>query len=106
MSTWAVIKTGGKQYKVQEGAIIVIEKLSGPKNSQIFFDQVLVIGNEKMVLGHPFVEKASVKGKVLESFKEDKIKVVKFKPKSRYLRTYGHRQEKMRILIEKIQFNH
>lgn len=102
MNTWAIVKTGGKQYKVIEGKTIVVEKLDGEKNTLVTFDQVLAIGGEKQVIGSPYIKMAKVKGKIVETFKDDKVRVVKFKPKSRYTRTQGHRQSKTRVLIEKI----
>lgn len=102
MNIWAIVKTGGKQYKVEEGKTIIIEKLNGEKDSPVIFDQVLAVGGEKQVLGSPYIKMAKVKGKILETFKDDKVRVVKFKPKSRYTRTQGHRQTKTRVLIEKI----
>ena len=102
MNTWAIVKTAGKQYKVEEGKTIVVEKLDGQKDTPISFDQVLVVGGEKSVIGSPYIEKAKVKGKIVETFKDEKIRVVKFKRKSRYTRTQGHRQVKTRVLIEKI----
>lgn len=103
MNTWAVIKTGGKQYKVSEGQTLVVEKLNKDKDSAVTFGEVLAVRNEKGVtIGLPLIDKAKVTAKVVENTKDDKIKVVKFKSKSRYLRTYGHRQLKTKILIEKI----
>lgn len=102
MDTWAVIKTGGKQYKVKEGQTVAIEKLGLVKDKTVTFDQVLALGGEKTLIGMPQVEKAKVQAKVVEFFKDKKIIVVKFKPKSRYLRTRGHRQNKTKVLIEKI----
>lgn len=102
MNTWAIVKTGGKQYKVEEGKTIVVEKLDGEKNTRVTFDQVLAVGSEKQVLGSPYIKMAKVKGKILETFRDDKVRVVKFKRKSRYTRTQGHRQAKTRVLIEKI----
>lgn len=102
MNNWAVIKTGGKQYVVAEGQTISIEKVAGDKDSKITFNQVLAIGGNKVEVGTPLVEKAKVTGKLVETYKDKKIRVVKFKSKSRYLRTQGHRQQKSKILIEKI----
>jgi large subunit ribosomal protein L21 len=100
---WAVIRTGGKQYKVEEGQTVVVEKLGGEKDSKVSFDQVLALGGDKVAIGTPYVEKAKVTGKILETFKDKKIRVVKFKSKSRYTRTTGHRHTKTRVLVEKIQ---
>ena len=99
---WAVIKTGGKQYKVEEGREIIVEKLDGQKDANVSFDQILALGGDKITIGTPTVERAKVTGKIVETFKDKKIRVVKFKSKSRYLRTTGHRQQKTKIFIEKI----
>lgn len=99
---WAVIKTGGKQYKVAEGQSITIEKLEA-KDDKVTFDQVLLLAGDKTQIGTPLVDKAKVTAKVLENFKDKKVRVVKFKSKSRYTRTYGHRQNLTKVLIEKIQ---
>lgn len=99
---WAVIKTGGKQYKVSPGETINIEKIKNNDKESVSFDQVLALGGENVKVGTPFVEKAKVTGKILENFKGPKIRVVKFKSKSRYLRTTGHRQQQIKVLIEKI----
>lgn len=104
MDMWAVIKSGAKQYKVSEGDKIAIEKVEPDSKGAISFNEVLLIKQDKdLVLGKPLVEKAKVTGKVLENFRDEKIRVVKFKPKSKYLRTTGHRQSLTRVLIEKIQ---
>ena len=103
MDTWAVILTGGKQYKVKEGQELDIDKLEAEKDAKVTFSQVLALGGTKTAIGTPYVEKAKVKGKVLDNFKDKKIRVVKFKSKSRYTRTYGHRQQKTKVLIEKIE---
>ena len=63
---YAVIATGGKQYKVSEGDVIYVEKLDAEKDSEVTFDQVLAVGGEKMTVGSPLVDSASVTGKVLE----------------------------------------
>ena len=105
MNNWVVIKTGGKQYKVAEGDQVVVEKVNIKEDSPILFDEVLLVVDEgKLTIGTPFVNKVKVRGKVLSTFKDKKVRVVKFKPKSKYLRTRGHRQEKTKVLIEKIQF--
>lgn len=102
MNTWAVIKTGGKQYKVAEGDTVVVEKIEGENGKQITFDQVLALGGDKSAIGTPLVPNAQVKGKIVENFKGDKIRVVKFRAKSKYLRQTGHRQKLTKVLIEKI----
>lgn len=100
---WAVIKTGGKQYKVTEGDTIVVEKLDGEKDVKISFDKILAIGDGKITIGTPFVDKAKVNAKIIDNFRGNKIRVVKFRAKSKYLRQTGHRQSLSKVLIEKIQ---
>ena len=103
MKNWAVIQSGSKQYKVEEGDQIAVEKLNVAPEATVNFDQVLlIVKDDKMEIGKPLIDKAKVRAKVLENFKEKKIRVVKFKSKSRYLRTRGHRQQKTKVLIEKI----
>lgn len=103
VNNWAVVKTGGKQYKVAEGDLISVEKLDlGGK--PIVLNEVLMLRNLKgLVIGKPFVPNAKVRTKVVENFREKKIRVVKFKSKSRYLRSGGHRQAKTSLLVEKIE---
>lgn len=104
MTTWAIFKTGGKQYKVQEGDTLSVEKLETKGNFSVVFDQVLLVNKEgKLQVGKPLLDKAKIKAKYLEGYKEKKVRVVKFKSKSKYLRTTGHRQQKAKILIEKIE---
>jgi len=101
---WAVIRTGGKQYKVSEGESIDIEKLDKKDGESVKFDEVLLVGTDGSVkVGKPLVEKSSVKAKVISNFRDKKIRVVKFKSKSKYTRTNGHRQSKTKVLIEKIE---
>lgn len=105
MDNWAIVRYGGKQYKVSEGGEIVVEKVSEKEDSVIVFDQILLaVEGGKLTIGKPLIPKTKVKGRVLSTFKDKKVRVVKFKPKSKYLRTRGHRQQKSKILIEKIQF--
>jgi len=103
MDTWAVIKTGGKQYKVSPGQIISVEKLHLPENNQVSVDVLAARNGKGFEIGTPLVSKANVKAKVLAQIKDKKVRVVKYKPKSRYLRTTGHRHQKTQILIEEIQ---
>jgi large subunit ribosomal protein L21 len=90
---YAVIKTGGKQYRVQAGDLIVIEKLIGEPGAKIAFDEVLMIGEgEAVTLGVPLIAGASVSGTLVETRKGDKIKVFKKIRRQGYRRTRGHRQ--------------
>ena len=101
---YAIIKTGGKQYRVQEGDNIFVEKLASDVNSEVVFDQVLAVVNDGDVkVGSPVVEGAKVTAKVLEQGKEKKVLVFKYKAKSDYRRRQGHRQPYTKVVIEKIE---
>lgn len=102
MNTFAVIKTGGKQYKVTEGETLDVEKLAVDKDKVTFEEILLTSQDGKIQLGTPFVSGAKVAAKIVDNIKDKKIRVVKFKSKSKYLKIKGHRQQKTRILIEKI----
>lgn len=100
---FAVIKTGGKQYKVQVGDILHIEKLIVEEGQKVTFDQVLLIDdNGKTLIGTPFIEDAQVKAEVIENFKDKKVIVFKKKRRKQYKRKRGHRQELTRIKVEEI----
>ncbi|MFN2339966.1 MAG: 50S ribosomal protein L21 [Halanaerobium sp.] len=100
---YAIIKTGGKQYRVEEGQIIKIEKLSAEEGDNVEFDQVLALSDDNgFTAGSPMVEGASVKGKVIEQGKNKKIVVFKYKPKIRYRKKTGHRQPYTKVLVEDI----
>ena len=99
---YAVIETGGKQYKVQEGDVVFIEKLSASEGDEYTFDKVLAVPKDGGLLtGNP-VEGASVSAKVLGHGKDKKIIVFKYKPKKGYRRKQGHRQPYTKVQIEKI----
>ena len=101
---FAVIETGGKQYKVQIGTIVDIEKLEVPAQEVVAFDKVLLISDgDNVHIGTPYVEGASVCAKVLNHVRDDKIIVFKFKRKTGYKRTKGHRQKMTTIKIESIK---
>ncbi len=101
---YAVIKTGGKQYRVQEGDVLKIEKLEAETGEEVVFDRVLALSNEEgFQVGHPYLEDVSVSGKVLEQGKNKKVVVFKYKPKRRYRKKTGHRQPYTRVKIENIE---
>ena len=101
---YAIIKTGGKQYRVQEGDNIFVEKLDADVDSNVVFDQVLAVVNDGDVkVGAPVVEGAKVTAKGLAQGKEKKILVFKYKAKSNYRRRQGHRQPFTKVSIEKIE---
>ena len=90
---YAVIKTGGKQYRVSKGSKLKVEKLEIEPDSMINFDNVLMIGEgETVKIGQPYVAGASVTAKVLSQGRGKKIKIVKFRRRKHYMRTQGHRQ--------------
>lgn len=100
---YAVVTTGGKQYKVSEGDIIYVEKLEAEVDSTIELDKVLMVNkDEGLVVGKPVVEGAKVKAKVLKQGKAKKIIVFKYKPKKDYRKKQGHRQPYTKLQIEKI----
>ena len=95
----AVIKTGGKQYYVEEGSIIYVEKLNGAVGDKVTFEEVLMKDN---TIGNPTIEDASVEGVILKHGKGSKIKIFKYNPKKNYHRTQGHRQPYTKVEIKKI----
>ena len=101
---YAIIKTGGKQYKVSEGDVITVEKLAQAEGEAVVFDQVLAVVNDGDVkVGKPVIEGAKVTAKVEAQGKERKILVFKYKAKSNYRRRQGHRQPFTKVVIEKIE---
>ena len=103
---FAVIKTGGKQYKVATGETVMIEKLPGkPKlGDKVVFDQVLLVENgTKTVVGAPIVAGATVSGTLVEEGREKKVIVIRYKQKSRYFKKNGHRQPFMKVKIDAIK---
>lgn len=100
---YAIIETGGKQYKIQEGDTIYVEKLDVNEGDKVIFKNVLAVSTEKgLEVGTPFVKGSSVEGKVLKQGRAKKIIVFKYKPKENYRRKQGHRQPYTKIQIEKI----
>lgn len=96
---YAVIKTGGKQYKVEEGDTIRVEKLAGEKGDTITFNEILMIGGDEYVIGSPVIDGAQVSATVVRQFKDKKIIVFKMKRRKRYRRKQGHRQELTEVRI-------
>lgn len=106
--TFAVIKTGGKQYIVREGAVLSLEKLGGNAGDAVTFADVLLVADdagEKMTVGTPLVSGVKVEGKIVEQGKGKKIFIIKYKPKVHYRRKRGHRQLFTKVKIEKIVSN-
>ena len=99
---YRVIQTGGKQYLVFPGAVVTVEKLPGnlTAGAEVLFDKVLLTDDGITTqLGAPYLEGVEVRGKVLEAGRARKITVVKFKPKTRYRKKAGHRQEYLKVQI-------
>lgn len=100
---YAVVATGGKQYKVEPGEILRVEKLPGEIGAEVAFDQVLMVKDDETVrIGQPTVEGATVKGHIIEQDKNKKILVFKFKRRKRYRRKSGHRQPYTAVKIDAI----
>ncbi len=100
---YAVIKTGGKQYKVSEGDVLNFEKIEGDKGDTVSFDEVLLIsGNEEVRVGTPFVEGAKVVGEIVSQGRGPKIIVFKMKRRKGYSKKTGHRQDLTSLKIKEI----
>ncbi|NLM44460.1 MAG: 50S ribosomal protein L21 [Clostridiales bacterium] len=100
---YAIISTGGKQYRVTEGDVIFVEKLPYDEGEKIKFDEVLLVGGEgETKIGTPVVDGASVEATVLKNGKSKKIIVFKYKPKKNYRKKQGHRQPYTKVQIDKI----
>ena len=102
---YAVVVTGGKQYRVAQGDVIYVEKLNAEVDTTVELDNVLVVSKEngELVVGKPVVEGAKVTAKVLAQGKQKKVIVFKYKAKKDYRRKNGHRQPYTKLVIEKIE---
>ncbi len=101
---YAIIKTGGKQYKVQQGDTLKIEKLQGKEGNEIQFNDVLMYSDgDEITLGEPVIENAMVKAHILDQGKNKKIIVFKYKRRKGYRRTKGHRQDYTAVKIDSIE---
>lgn len=100
MQSLAIIKTGGKQYKVEKGTKLSVEKLLQKEGSEVVFNDVLLLSDAKSTtIGNPTVKSAKVTGKVLEQIKDKKVIVFKYKRRKRYSKKMGHRQLKTIVEI-------
>ena len=101
---YAIIKTGGKQYKVAEGSEIIVEKLDAAEGDSVTFEEVLALGEgSELKIGRPFVEGAKVTASVVKNGKGPKIRILKYRHKTNYRRRQGHRQPFTKVKIEKIE---
>lgn len=101
---YAVVSAGGKQYKVQKGETLRIEKIPGEVGSKVTFDKVLMVADgENIRVGQPVIEKAAVQASIVEQDKAKKILIFKYKRRKRYRRKQGHRQPYTAIRIDGIE---
>ena len=96
---YAIIETGGKQYRVQNGDVIYVEKLNAEVDEEITFDKVVAVSNRTLKVGKPYVKDAFVKGTVLKNGKGKKIVVFKYKAKKNVRKKQGHRQPFTKIKV-------
>ncbi len=99
---YAIIEAGGKQYRVEEGQKLYIEKVNAEAGETVTFDRVLMVGGDNVKVGSPIVDGATVTAKVEQNGRSKKIVVYKFKPKKNYRRKQGHRQPYTQVVIDKI----
>jgi large subunit ribosomal protein L21 len=103
MPMYAVIKTGGKQYRVRPGDMLVVEKLAGDAGAEVAFDQVLMVGEgDAVTVGAPLVEGALVKATLVETRKGEKVKIFKKIRRQGYRRTRGHRQQETVLRVTSV----
>jgi len=101
---YAVVSSGGKQYRVQQGETLKVEKISGEVGSPVSFDRVLMYSDgENVKVGQPVLEDATVTGHIVEQGKAKKILVFKYKRRKRYRRKQGHRQQFTAVKIDNIE---
>ena len=99
---YAIIETGGKQYRVEPGDVIYVEKLDVEAEAEVIFDKVVAVSNKTLKVGKPYVKDAFVKGTVLKNGKGKKITVFTYKPKKGSARKLGHRQPYTKVQINEI----
>lgn len=99
---YAIIETGGKQYRVEQGDVIYIEKLDAQADEEVIFDKVVAVKNTTLKVGKPYVKDAVVKGTVVKNGKGKKITVFTYKPKKSSSRKMGHRQPYTKVQINEI----
>lgn len=101
---YAVVRTGGRQYRVSAGDVLDVEKIEQPKGTRVELHEVLLaVDGEEVRIGKPLLEGARVIARIVSQVKDDKITVYKYKRRKRYRRKQGHRQPLTRIKIESIQ---
>ena len=99
---YAIIETGGKQYRVENGDVIYVEKLDAEVDAEVTFDKVVAVSDKSLKVGKPYVKDAFVKGTVLKNGKGKKVTVFTYKPKKGCARKKGHRQPYTKVEIKAI----
>ncbi len=100
---YALVEIKGKQYKAEKGAVLTVDRFENPNGEALEFDRVLLVTDgEKTTVGAPYVSGVKVKAVVEDSFKDKKVKILKFKRRKNYLRQNGHRQQYTRLKVEDI----
>jgi large subunit ribosomal protein L21 len=99
---YAIIRTGGKQYKVSPGDVVRVERLPGGPGSGVEFNHVFAVRKKELVVGTPLVENAKVTATILANDRASKVRVLKYKRKKQYRRTTGHRQNYSEVRINEI----
>lgn len=100
---YAVVKTGGKQYKAEVGRVLTVERLDVPTGEQVELDVLLISDDGNVTVGSPTIVGAAVTGKVVRHDRGPKIIIFKYKPKVRYRKKTGHRQEQTHVLVQAIR---
>jgi large subunit ribosomal protein L21 len=100
---YAIVRAGGKQYRVEKGDTIYVERLLTPVGEKVTLGEVLLVGGEETRVGRPLVDKAAVVALVVDQGRDAKIRVFKYKKRKHYRRTRGHRQAYTALRIEAIQ---
>ena len=101
---YAIIETGGKQYRVEKNTVLSVEKLAADKGAAITFDRVLLAGeNDQIKIGAPILQGAKVKAEILDQYKGEKVIAFKMRRRHGYHRTRGHRQKLTKVKITDIQ---
>ena len=100
---YAVILAGGKQHRVKEGELLSVEKIESAPGSEVQFDKVLMVVNgEQVTIGQPFVAGATVAAEVVQQYRGEKVRIIKFRRRKHYMRRMGHRQYYTQVKIVKI----
>ena len=100
---YAIVRTGGRQYRVEPGDTIYLERLDSPVGATLTLDDVLLVGGDSPRVGNPRVAGASVVGTVVEQDRDKKIRIFKYKKRKHYRRTRGHRQAYTALRIDSVQ---